>query len=150
MLFFYHVVNLVQHNLVVEKPQGCVGEDDALFVGSLDALCVHHTTTWGGQILDTAPSSSVNIVREGEEGVTRASNAVELCCPFFPLFDRNGVNYAFKKALPSGFLSSFQYFSSHEEVDCIGLLRAFHTLFEGQAQHTGMMPEPPEICFPAS
>ena len=52
-------------------------KDDPVFIGGLDALCIHDTARRRCKILDTALPCPVNVIGEGEECVTRTCDPIQ-------------------------------------------------------------------------
>lgn len=124
-----------------------VGKDDTVVIGSLDALGVHDGTARCCEVLDTALSSSVDIVREGEERIGRAGNALELLHVLFSfLFAQRRGNFV-EQAFPLSTLRrvSFEHLTSDEEVDGVGLVGSLGTLLEGQCKNSRVVTQPPVI-----
>lgn len=109
-----------------------VGKDHAIVVSGLDTLGVHDGTTRGSQELDTTLPCPVDIVREGEKGVGRASDAGQLghVLLLFLLGQRFGG--LFKQAVPMSLFTwvSLKGLTSDKEVDCVGLVGSLGSLFE--------------------
>jgi hypothetical protein len=86
----------IPDSLVMEQPQGRVREHDPMFVSSLNALFIHHAPTRRRQVPHTTPPGPMYIIGEREEGVARASNAVQLTRPVFPFFLRQRPHFTFE------------------------------------------------------
>ena len=63
---------------MVEETKRSMREHHIVLVRSLNTLRVHHTPARRCEILDAAPACTMHIVREREERITRARDAVEL------------------------------------------------------------------------
>jgi hypothetical protein len=48
-----------------------------------------------------------------------------------------------------GLFSTLENFAADEQVNCIGLLRTLHALFEWQREHPWVVSEPPDVGFAA-
>ena len=55
--------------LVVEQSQRSMCEHNTMLIRSLDALSIHHASTWCSQVLHTALPRPVYVIGEREESV---------------------------------------------------------------------------------
>lgn len=68
--------------LMMEKPQRRVSKYDFVLVRRLDALLVHDTSWWRGEIPHAALPRAVDVIREREERIAGTRHAIELPCVF--------------------------------------------------------------------
>lgn len=132
---------------VTHKTQVGVGKDNAVVVRGLDALGVHDRAARRGEVLHTALSSSVNVVREGEEGIRCTGNTLELLHERVPFLLAQRRRNFVEQALPLSALRrvSLEHLASDEQVDGVGFVGSLGALLEGQGQDTRVMTQPPVV-----
>lgn len=114
----------------MEQSQRGVSKDYSVLICGLDTLCVHYTSTWSSEIFHPTLPSTVNIVREWEERVTRTCYSLELVRPFFFLNIGQAFYLTFEEALPLFLFSALKSFSANKKIDRIGLFRTLDTFLE--------------------
>lgn len=131
----------------MEQTQVRVREHHPVFIRRLHALLVHDAPARRRQILDAAPPRTVHVVREGEERVAAARDALQLREPFPLLFRAQGRRCLFELCFPLLLLTpaALEDLAGDEEVDRVRLLRALHALLEGQRKDARVVPQPPEV-----
>jgi hypothetical protein len=128
---------------VVEQPQIGVCEDHVVLVRSLDALRIHNTARRSSNVPHATPTRPVDIVREGEERIARAHDAIELLAVLQLLLFRERCRYTVEVRLPLLTLATLEMFPGHEEIDGVCLVRTLGALLEGKIEHSLLMTEPP-------
>ena len=129
----------------MEEPQGSVSKDHSMLISSLDALRIHNTSARRSQVLDTALPGTVDVIREGEERVTRARNAVQLGSPLLLGLLAQRLNGSLEQALPVRLLTALQNLAADVEVDGVGLFSSLDSLLERKSKDLWVVAEPPEI-----
>ena len=84
----------------MEQTQVRVREHHPVFIRRLHALLVHDAPARRRQVLDAAPPRTVHVVREGEERIAAARDALQLREPFPLLFRAQGRRRLFELRLP--------------------------------------------------
>ena len=135
----------------MEQTQVRVREHHAVLVRRLHTLLVHHASARRRQVLNAAPPRTVHVVREGEERVAAARDALQLREPLPLLLCAQGRGHRLKLRLPLLLLApaALEDLAGNEEVDRVRLLRALHALLEGQREHARVVPQPPKVCLRA-
>ena len=96
---------------MVEQPQRGMCKDHPMLIRRLDTFRVHHTSTWRSEVLHPTLPRPVDIIREGEERVTRTCDAIQLLSPFLLLLNAQRLDLALKQTLPVLLLASLELFS---------------------------------------
>lgn len=136
---------------MVEETQGGVSENHLMLISSGDAFGIHHTPIGRSEVFDTALPGAVDIIREGEEGVTRAHHIHQLSRMLLLLFAcQRGRNLTlYEEGFPLSLFTSFEEFSADEQVDSVGFVSTLDACFEGHGEDTWVVSEPPVVSFGA-
>lgn len=97
--------------LMVEQSQRSVRKDYAVLIGSLNALFVHDASTGRREVPHATLPCAMNVIREGEKCIARASNAVKFDRPLFLLHIGERLYGSFKQALPVFLLTALEDFA---------------------------------------
>lgn len=130
---------------MVEQTQRGVGKHHLVLIRSGDALSIHDASTGGSKVGHTTPPGTMNVIGEGEEGIARARDTVQLASPLLLLLLSQRRNSAFEEALPVLLLASLENLSGDVEINGVGLLSALDALLEGEGEHLRVVTEPPEV-----
>jgi DNA helicase HerA-like ATPase len=126
-----------------------VSKDDTIVIGSLNTLGVHDTASRGSQELNTRLPYPVNVVREGEEGVGRTSDTLELVhVSLLFLLGKRSRDFV-EQAVPLRLLTGvgLESLSSDEEIDSVGLVSTLGSLLERKSEHTRVVTQPPVVSL---
>ena len=135
----------------MEKPQRRVSKNDFVLVRRLDALLVHDTSRWRGEIPHAALPRAVDVIREREERIAGTRHAIEPPRVLHALLGakRRGYLPLLEQALPLRLLAALEDLPTDEEVDRVGLFGTLDALLERQREHARMVPQPPVVRFGA-
>lgn len=137
--------------LMMEKPQRRVSKNDSVLVRRLDALLVHDTSRWRGEIPHAALPRAMDVIREREERIARTRYAIEPPRVFRALLGakRRGYLPLLKQAFPLRLLAALEDLPTDEEVDRVRLFGTLDALLEWHREHARMVPQPPVVRFGA-
>ncbi|CAN4039645.1 acetyl-CoA carboxylase, carboxyltransferase subunit beta, partial [Dysosmobacter welbionis] len=130
---------------VVEQPHPCKRHHHAVFVGCFNDMVVPDGTAGLNDVLDAGFSRPLHIIAEGEEGVGAACDAGEGCDPVFFLLRRQRIGAHGEGLLPDALRQHVLILVGEIYVDGVIPVRAANVLHELQAQHLGMVAEPPGV-----
>ena len=133
----------------MEEAEIRVRKHNLVLVCGLDAFRIHDTSTRCREIANTATLRPVDVVWEWEERIAAARHAIELRQPIVPLLLAERLGYALEQRLPRCALATNKDFSTDEQVDCVGLVRALGAFLEGQREDARVVAKPPEVGFTA-
>lgn len=134
---------------MVEQTKRRVRKDHPMFIGRLDALCIHHAPRRRREILHPAPARAMHIVRKREERIARARDALQLLRPLPTLLSRQRLRHALKQALPLRSLTTLEVLAADVQVDRVCFVCSLRPLLEGQRKHARVVSEPPDVSFGA-
>jgi hypothetical protein len=134
---------------MVEQSQRSMRKDYAVLIGSLNALFVHDASTGRREVPHATLPCAMNVIREGEECIARASDAVKFDRPLLFLRVGERLYGSLEQALPMLLLTALENFAGDIQVDSVRLLSALDPFLERQGKDTGVMAEPPEVSFAA-
>ena len=137
---------------MVEQTKVSVDEHNIMLVRCLDALFIHDTPRRRCKITDTTSPYSMDVVREGEECITRACHSIQLLRKLVPFFFSQQLRDAFEQTIPLFFLFTLDWLDVcvDEQIDCICTLGALHSLFERESEHSRVVAEPPSVGLRSS
>ncbi|CAN3999461.1 Site-specific integrase, partial [Dysosmobacter welbionis] len=135
----------LQRRSVVEQPHPCKRHHHAVFVGCFNDMVIPDGTAGLNDVLDAGFSRPLHIIAEGEEGVGAACDAGEGCDPGFFLLRRQGIGAHSEGLLPDALRQHVLILVGEIYVDGVIPVRAANILHELQAQHLGMVAEPPGV-----
>jgi hypothetical protein len=134
---------------VVEQPQRCVRENDPVLVCRLDTLFVHDTPRRRSEVPHATLTGAMDVVREREEGIAGAGNAVQLLGMLRTFLGTERRRDLVKQALPVCFFAAFQYFAANEKVYRVRLVRTLDSFLERECKHALVVAQPPVVGFGA-
>ena len=130
---------------MMEQTQVSMRKDNSMFISSLDTFCIHNASRGRSEVLNPTPPSTVHIIREREERVARARDAVQLLRVHLALLRAQRRGHLLEVGLPLRELAALERLAGDEEVDRVRLLRALDALLEREREHARVVPQPPEV-----
>ena len=128
-------------------PGKCHG--DTVLVAGLDDLAVADGTARLCDILHAALSGALNVVSEGEEGVTSQGNALHAVQPGAFFLSGENIRLLCKEMLPVAVGKKIHVLRSDVNVDGVVPFRAAHILLEGKVEDLGSLAQIPVVRFAA-
>ena len=133
---------------MVEQPDASECHGDAVLVAGHDDVVVADAAAGLCDELDAALVGPLDVVAEGEEGVGAEADAAHLLFPQLLLLAAEGLGALGEEELP---LSVAQHVVvlvvREEDVDGVVAVGAAYAGLEGQAEHAGVLTEPPLVGF---
>ena len=137
--------------LMVEQPDMLLNKRYTQLSSHLKARLIILTSSRRSNILDTASTSPVDIVREREERIAATCHFRELAQPFLSFLQREDFRDLFKVLLPVlSLYAGVGNNSAAEHVDRVGLVRSLCTLLPLDVERSLVEPHPPVVSLVAS
>ena len=144
----YDVVNICHEligGLVMEKTHACEGHRDAILVAGVDNMVVADGATGLGDVLHTALVGALDVVSEGEEGITTQCHARVLGYPRFLGLGGKHFGLLGEELLPGAVAQYILVLVGDIDIDGVVAVGTAYAGLEGQVHHLRTLAEPPYI-----
>lgn len=130
---------------MVEETEGGVGNDHIVRVGSSNDEVILDGSAGGSNVLDTGLLGALDVVGEGEEGVGRDDDILELLHVGSTLLGSEDSRDGVELGLPGSTLLTLANLVENIEVDGVRLVSALGLLLELKVQDLGVVAQPPVV-----
>ena len=132
--------------LMMEQTYTCEGHGDTVFVASHDHMVIANATTCLSDILHATLVGTLNIVAEGEEGITAQTYLGVLGNPLFLLGQGQHLGLLREELLPST-VAQYVVVLVFRDIYINGVVAVgtTDTLLERQGEHFGVLAQPPDV-----